>query len=186
MAIQTQTVSPANFLALPCGRCGAKELQQRKPKRLLHRLSSVDLYVCARCGHRTHEVRLTLWTVPGVIFCAALIGAIVYFSAHITTFRWGPGATSPGATEAMDLARASVGGLSTFEQMMIKKPRSTLDNATVLRLWRANVGPNIILQLIRTSNADYDVSANSIIELKEAGVDQSVILAIIDASYDAR
>jgi hypothetical protein len=40
--------------------------------------------------------------------------------------------------------------------------------------------------MIRTANADYDVSANAIIELKQAGVDQIVILAMIDASYNAR
>ena len=39
-----------------------------------------------------------------------------------------------------------------------------MDNATILRLWRANVSPNVIVQMIRTANADYDVSANAIIE----------------------
>jgi hypothetical protein len=57
------------------------------------------------------------------------------------------------------------GQLSTFEQMMTKKPKATLDNATVLKLWRASVGSDVILQMIRTSNADYDLSANAIIEL---------------------
>ena len=61
-----------------------------------------------------------------------------------------------------------------------------MDNATILKLWKASVGPNVILQLIRTSNADYDVSASAIIELKEAGVDQTIILAMIDASYNTR
>ncbi len=70
--------------------------------------------------------------------------------------------------------------------MMVKRPRLSLDNAVILKLWRAQVGTDIILQMIRTSNADYDVSANSIIELKQAGVEQSVILAMIDASYNTR
>jgi hypothetical protein len=67
--------------------------------------------------------------------------------------------------------------------MMTKKPKSTLDNATIMKLWHANVGSNVILQMIRTSNADFDVSAGAIIELREAQVDQAIILAMIDASY---
>ena len=48
------------------------------------------------------------------------------------------------------------------------------------------MGTDVVLQLIRTSTPDYDVSASSIIELKQAGVEQSIILAMIDASYTAR
>lgn len=88
--------------------------------------------------------------------------------------------------EALARARVSSGTLSAFEQMMINRPRQTMDNATILKLWRADVGPNIIIQLVRTSNPNYDVGASSIIELKQAGVDQSIILAMIDASYNAR
>ena len=91
-----------------------------------------------------------------------------------------------GAAEALARARATAGGLTAFEQMMIKKPREQMDNATILKLWRNNVGANVILQLIRTTTPDYDVSASAIIELKQAGVDQSIILAMIDASYTAR
>ncbi len=69
---------------------------------------------------------------------------------------------------------------------MLKRPRTTLDNATVLKLWRADVGTDVILQMIRTSNADYDLSANAVIQLKQAGVDRILILAMIDASYNAR
>ena len=41
----------------------------------------------------------------------------------------------------------------------------------------------VIIRLIRASNADYDLRANAIIELKRAGVDESVILTMIDQSY---
>jgi hypothetical protein len=44
--------------------------------------------------------------------------------------------------DALARARTSTGALSTFEQMMLKKPRSTLDNPTILQLWKANVGVN--------------------------------------------
>lgn len=89
--------------------------------------------------------------------------------------------------EALARARATAGGqLSAFEQMMLNKPKASMDNATVLKLVKAGVSKDVVLQMIRTSNSDYDVSANAIIELKEAGVDQSIILAMISASYGTR
>jgi hypothetical protein len=66
------------------------------------------------------------------------------------------------------------------------KPRAALDNAAVLKLWNAGVGSVVIVQMIRTSNADYDLNENAVIQLKEAGVDRNIILAMIDASYNAR
>jgi hypothetical protein len=92
--------------------------------------------------------------------------------------------SSPSTGDALERARA--GGLSTFEQMMLRKPRATMDNATILQLWHANVGVDVILQMIRTSNPDYDVGAEAIIELKKAGVDERIILAMIDAPYNAK
>jgi hypothetical protein len=91
-----------------------------------------------------------------------------------------------GADDALSRARTSAGGLSTFEQMIIRKPQSTLNNAAVIKLWQAKVGTDVILRMIRTSVPDFDVSPTAIIELKEAGVDESIILAIIDAPYNVR
>ena len=86
--------------------------------------------------------------------------------------------------EALARARTAAGGqLSTFEQLMVHKQKTPMDNATVLKLVKANVGKDVILQMIRTSGADYDLSANAIIELKEAGVDPGIVLAMIDVSY---
>jgi hypothetical protein len=68
--------------------------------------------------------------------------------------------------------------------MMIKKPRTTLDNAAIVKLWKANVGAEVIIQMIRTSNPDYDTSSNGIIQLKQSGVEENVILTMIDASYN--
>jgi hypothetical protein len=183
MSVPTQAPS-ANYSPKPCSKCGAKELQ-RKPRRFLHKAFALYPYICLNCAHRESKFRLTLGTILKVSFFLALVIAIVYFSMNPFSFHRGDDA-SQGTADALARARTSAGGLSTFEQMVIKKPRTTMDNATILKLWKANVGPNVILQLIRTTTPDYDVSANSIIELKEAGVDQAVILAMIDASYTAR
>jgi len=90
--------------------------------------------------------------------------------------------------ESLARARAAMGGgqLSAFEKMMTRRPRTTLENKDIIQLWRAQVPVNIILQMIRTSNADFDVSAASVIELRKEGLDPSIILAMIDASYTTR
>lgn len=70
--------------------------------------------------------------------------------------------------------------------MMTRKPLDTLDNSEVLSLWHANVGVGIILQMIRTTNGNYNVKPGAIIALRAEQVDQTIILAMIDANYRAR
>lgn len=120
-----------------------------------------------------------------LVFFLVIAGGVFLWQQNLLGLRKSEDA-APSTADALARARNSAGALSTFEQLMINKPRSTMDNATVLKLWRAEVGTEVILQMIRTSNSDYDVSANAIIELKQAGVDQSIILAMIDASYRSR
>ena len=86
----------------------------------------------------------------------------------------------------LPLPRGHGGQLSAFEEMMVRRPKSTMGNSNVVELTKANVRPDVIVRLIRASNADYDLRANSVIELKNAGVDETVILAMIDQSYTAR
>lgn len=125
-----------------------------------------------------------LWPV---LFLCLLAGGAFWFWRG----RSGPtdslGLQQQDQAEALARARATAGGqLSAFEQMMLNKPKASMDNATVLKLVKAGVSKDIILQMIHTSNSEYDVTANAIIELKEAGVDQAIILAMISASYGTR
>jgi hypothetical protein len=183
----TTSSSAATYSTKPCAKCGAKELQ-RKPRKLWQKLFALYPYVCLRCSHREIRFRIKPWGVIRLLVLVALpVGAAIVYKASPGLFHKAPddGAQAGGA-DALARARAAAGGLTAFEQMMIKKPKQTMDNATVLKLWKNNVGADVILQLIRTTTPDYDVSASSIIELKQAGVEQSIILAMIDASYTAR
>jgi hypothetical protein len=184
MSVTTQTTPSANYSPKPCRKCGAKELQ-RKPRRLLHKLFGIYPYVCVKCKKHENKVRFQFSTIIRLLLLVAIPAAIVYFSVHPFSSHRGED-TSQNSADALSRARTTAGGLSAFEQMMIKKPRTTLDNAAILELWKANLGRDVILQMIRTANADYDVSASAIIALKQAGVDQAVILAMIDASYNTR
>jgi hypothetical protein len=183
----TTSSSAATYSTKPCAKCGARELQ-RKPRRLLQKLFALYPYVCLRCSHREVRFRIKPWGVIRLLVLVALpVGAAIVYKTSPGFFHKAPDeSAAQGSSDALARARATAGGLTAFEQMMIKKPRTTMDNATILQLWRKNVGAAVILQLIRTTTPDYDVSASSIIELKEAGVDQSIILAMIDASSAAR
>ena len=118
MQARIQTISATKYRAMPCGRCGANELQPR-PTSLLHKLYGVNRFLCTRCGHRESEYRPTLATVGGFLLFAAMVGAIVFFTTQSTIFRRGEDAAA--TNDALALARSSAGGLSTFEKMMIKE-----------------------------------------------------------------
>jgi hypothetical protein len=183
MTTPTTQSSSANYSPKPCKHCGNKELQ-RKPRSFGQRALGAYPYVCLRCARHETTFRFNLLFRLAVLL--VLVGGGVLLWLHPFSFHRSDDSSSQSTAEALAQARTSAGGLSAFEQMVVKKPKATLDNATILRLWKANVGANVILQMIRTSTADFDVTASSIIELKQAGVDQSIILAMIDASYSNR
>jgi hypothetical protein len=172
-------------MVLQCRRCGAIELKRQR-RALVDCLTSMQVLQCGRCAYRQRELKVH-WTLSLVIlfFCALIATPILIIRLQPSWLR--PKDTAQSDLDSLSRTRNAMGGqLSTFEQMMTKKPRSTLDNATILKLWRASVGSDVILQMIRTSNADYDLSANAVIELRQAQVDRTIILAMIDASYTSR
>lgn len=172
-----------------CRKCRAPNLRRRTAT-FFNAITSFYPYTCGRCGHHQKRFRFTIVTFVVALMAGTLAGGAVWFGWHPPSFLGGEGnATDPARAqqdqaEALARARTSAGGqLSTFEQLMVHKQKTPMDNATILKLVKANVGKDIILQMIRTSGADYDLGANAIIELKDAGVDQAVILAMIDVSY---
>jgi hypothetical protein len=68
-------------------------------------------------------------------------------------------------------------------EQMKKRSKVTFNDATIIKLSKAHVNTDVILKLISNSNADYDLSANSIINLQISQLDPSIILAMIDAGY---
>ena len=181
MPAQTGTASDAKWL---CRNCKSPGLRRRTPS-LLDRITSFFPYTCPRCNCHQKKFRLTFSILIPLVFGGMAVAGIVWFHNYqpFTNSGSAAAASIPDQTEALARARAGAGGgLSTYEQMMLHKQKESMDNATVLKLVKANVGKDVILQMIHTSNPDYDVSANAIIELKEAGVDQAIILAMINAS----
>jgi hypothetical protein len=166
-----------------CGKCGSFELR-RRPRTPLNYLFSFSTYKCGRCANRESKFRFSLMTCWVALVLLSVGGGLTYWLMPAGLGRADD--SQLNTADALARAKTSPGALSTFEQMMRNKPRSTMDNAAVLKLWRASVGVDVIMQMIRTSNPDYDLSAGAVIELKQAGVDQDVILAMIDATSRTR
>ena len=60
-----------------------------------------------------------------------------------------------------------------------KNPVRELDNAAILRMTKADVGDGIILQTIRTQPGTYRTGPDDLIALKNAGVSEAVISAML-------
>lgn len=56
----------------------------------------------------------------------------------------------------------------------------TLSNAQIIEMTRVGLAPEIILNKVRKSTGNFDLSAAALIELKKAGVDDSVIALITE------
>ena len=167
-----------------CRKCGSRDLR-REPATLPQKFVSVQTEMCVQCSSRHSRFQFSGLSLLTVLAFVALTSAIVYFRLNpFWVNRDGDSART--TAEALARARTNAGGVSAFEELMIRKSRTTMDNAAILKLWKARVSPIVIVKMIRTSIPDYDISANSIIELKQEGVDESVILAMIDATYNAR
>ncbi len=170
---------PADF----CPRCGAKEVR-RLPGTVFHKFLAIHPHACVLCSAQYIKFQFSFLCLVTFLVLVGLGMGVRYLAMNPLLFSREDGARINA--QALARARANTGGLSPFEELMTKKSRSSLDNASVLKLWKAHVSSSVIVKMIQTSIPDYDISANSIIELEQDGVDEGVILAMIDATYSAR
>lgn len=56
----------------------------------------------------------------------------------------------------------------------------TLTNAEIVEMTRAGLGKEIIVRKIMNTDANFDISAGALIELKKAGVEQEVIQVLME------
>jgi hypothetical protein len=62
--------------------------------------------------------------------------------------------------------------------------RKPLTNADVVTMTKQGFDPSLIVKAIQTGRTDFDVSAQALVELKDAGVDQSVMEAMLSAQAE--
>lgn len=164
--------------SLRCAHCRSLELH-REPKSAANWLLFQTHYQCNRCNKHQNRFQLSGGSLLLILLLAGSIGGGSYLVWGSTWLR-----QLVDPVQVLTQSRAPGGGqLSAFEEMMVRRPKSTLSNPNIVELSKAGVRSEVIIRLIRASNADYDLRANAIIELKRAGVDESVILTMIDQSY---
>jgi hypothetical protein len=151
-------------------------------------LSLISAYPfrCRRCLRTDTKFFLSFRPFLVVIFIFGISFGGIFGVGWLYQHR--PSTTMEGNShqEAADGVRSNMGQLSPFEKMMLSKHQQTLDNETILKLSKSNLGTPIIIKMMRSSNHDFDVSANAIIALKEAGVDEAIIFTMLDLSSDPR
>ncbi len=74
------------------------------------------------------------------------------------------------------LALSACAAIGTFGQT--QKP---ITNADIVNMTKQNFDPSLIVKDIQTSNTDFDTSPQALIDLKNAGVDKSVMDAMLSA-----
>lgn len=103
---------------------------------------------------------------PGVCACSLALFA-TFATLH---------AQEPIAGPLPQLQSAPRGGNTTAEAPLQKK---ILDNDAVLKMTRADLGDEIIIQTIRAQPGDYRTAPDDLVALKNAGVSQPVISAML-------
>lgn len=176
------------FAKITCGKCRTKELRMQEPS-IWDRITSFYRYKCMRCGHNQLSFQFEACLPAALLITAIFSGAALLWTnpPAVLSFKGVMAANHSSVSsqeQAVARARAANGGeLSSFEQMMLRKSKPALDNATVLKLVRARVSEAVIVQLIHTSTADFDLGADSIIAMKQAGVSEPLLLSMINVTY---
>ena len=164
-----------------CKECHSPALRP-VPKSFLDWLSSAQPYKCDRCAALQVKSQRDWSLVIPLLLLYLVIPAAVFFAS-----RWflslPKEATAESDIDMLTRTRSANGQLSTFEQMLATKPKSTLNNELILKLWDSHLGTDVILQMIHTSIPDFDVSPDAVIRLHQANVDERIILAMIESSY---
>ena len=76
---------------------------------------------------------------------------------------------------ALFIALFAATGTKTFAQ------DETLTNDEIISLVKAGLSPSVVINKIRTSKSNFDLSTNSLIQLKQAGVSDDVVAAMLEA-----
>ncbi len=182
MTLTTQKIQPREEIAELCLKCGCNQ-SYRMPRTLVQKAFALKPYKCWRCAKRQTKLRPGMANIASAAALIVLVAGAAFGSKLLVRMRGGAGLPQ-SETATLATLQTTVGGdqLSAFEKLMTARPKTTLDNAAILKMWQAKADDEIILQMIRTSNPDYDVSPNAVLGLLAQGVDKSIVLAMIDSS----
>lgn len=132
---------------------------------------------CDYC--KAHSLKLPKTAIGlialSVLACSA--SALIYLMPDHSRVHLGAG----DDIESMNRSQlAAYEKLSTLEKA--NDPNVKLNNAAVVGFLKENIGTEVIVQMVRASPSNYDVSPKAIIALRDEKVDPAIIQAMIDAS----
>lgn len=166
------SVSHQSFVR--CRRCRRPEpVSSRLP---LGPIVASFFFKCEYC--RSHSLKLPTSAIALIAFSAVacLVGALLYLSPNGAPM-------SAAQVEANNKSQ-----MAAYEQLLAleektKQANPKLDNDNVLKFFRDRVSSDVIVQMIRSSPSNYDVSARGLDSLRQAQVGQPIIQAMIDAHF---
>ena len=68
-----------------------------------------------------------------------------------------------------------------WASLLAAQTQKALTNSDIVTMTKEGFAPGLIVKAIKSSSTDFDVSAHALVELKNAGVDQSVMEAMLSA-----
>ena len=152
----------------PCDQCGGEVHRSRRRSFISYALScfSVYPYRCNQCKARLLRIRWEQTAVLATLLLAG-IGAVVATNAKVTAQTWAR--EHSGKQQELLAARDT----SDF---------SVLGNQEVVALAQAELSPEVITRLVRTTPHTFTVDAQSLIALKKAGTPDDVIAAMVEVT----
>ena len=152
----------------PCDQCGGEVHRSRRRSFISYALScfSVYPYRCNQCKAKLLRIRWEQTAVLATILLAG-VGAVVATNAKVTAQTW---------------ARDHSGRQQELLAARDTSDLSVLNNHEVVALAQAELSPDVITRLVRTTPHTFKVDAQSLIELKKAGTPDEVIAAMVEVT----
>lgn len=136
-------------------------------------------YKCRTCFHREY-----CFVPSGYLIHTFWISLLLCWTGFIASRSFGP-QTSGGYGALLSAtgnsAYSSSASMSTFERMVMSgKARQVMRNQDVVHLIHGGVSSALMVTLLRHADQAFDLSPEAILLLKQAGIEEIVIAAMVD------
>jgi hypothetical protein len=195
--------------SLACKKCGSRDVWRTGPVIenifLAFRHRSMKPFQCRACGHRFHsharrrsDNRLILGgkkvhtkKIPNGLILAGIAASIGVMLIILVRMRWYPLslgrvagdsiATGPGKATDWVLGRPRVGAVRIQNRSSFDASAKPLTNDDVIALKAAGFSDSLIIDRTRSSPGAYSLGTAQLIQLKEAGISDAVVSAMLHA-----
>jgi len=189
----TEPVIAQNYVVIPKGAVALGRVTKVEAKRRFGRAGALELSIDSvrLTDGRVIALRATREKGAGDMSggrVAATIAAspvLVWVKGKDVTFEKGTETTAyVSGDSGMDELRPSTDSLSAIDSSADRsiRPEVVLSNADIIRMQRAGLSEEVTLSKIAGSPANFAIGTRDLIQLKEAGVSDNVINAMVQKS----